>query len=279
MSKLVIIPNSIDSINSLVNKDIDGFILSIKNLSVNSSFYITINELENIIPIIKKSNKKIYISVNKNMFNSDLEYLKDTLIKLNNMNIDKILFYDLSVLSLVNKLNINKELVIYQDHLNNSIYSHNFYKKRNINSSFIASDITYKEINDIKDNCDICIFMYVYGYIPMSNSKRFLVTNYLKHINKSIKDKYYYIKERDNYYMIIEDNDGTTVYSKDKLNLINEIDKINNIDYYVINGFNISDEEIIDMIDKFNNNFTDNNTDNYTGFLNVNTIYKVKNNE
>ena len=107
MSKLVIIPNSIDSIYNLVNKDIDGFILSIKNLSVNASFYITVDELENIIPIIKKNNKKIYISVNKNMFNSDLDNLKDTLIKLNNMDIDKILFYDLSVLSLVNKLNIN----------------------------------------------------------------------------------------------------------------------------------------------------------------------------
>ena len=278
MSKLVIIPNSIDSINSLVNKDIDGFILSIKNLFVNSSFYITINELENIISIIKKNNKKIYISLNKNMFNSDLEYLKEVLIKLNNMDIDKILFYDLSVLSLVNKLNINKELVIFQDHLNNSIYSHNFYKKRNINSSFISSDITYKEINDIKEKTNMDIFMYVYGYIPMSNSKRFLVTNYLKHINKDVKDKYYYIKERDNYYMIIEDDDGTTVYSKDKLNLINEMDKIKNIDYYVINGFNINDEEIIDMIDKFNNNYKD-DTDNYTGFLNVNTIYKVKNNE
>ena len=49
MSKLVIIPSSIDSIYSLVNKDIDGFILSIKNLSVNASFYITIDELSDII--------------------------------------------------------------------------------------------------------------------------------------------------------------------------------------------------------------------------------------
>lgn len=278
MSKLVIIPNTLESINDLVKKDIDGLILSIKKLSVNASFYVDVNELDNIIKVVKDNNKNIYISLNKNMFNSDLEYLKDTLIKLNNMDIDKILFYDLSVLSLVNKLNINKELVIYQDHLNNSIYSHNFYKKRNINSSFISSDITHKEINDIKNSSNMSIFMYVYGYIPMSNSKRYLVTNYLKHINKDVKDKYYYIKERDNYYMIVEDNDGTTVYSKDKLNLINEIDKIKNIDYYVINGFNLSDEEVNDMIDKFNNNYSD-NADNYTGFLNVNTIYKVKNNE
>ena len=161
MSKLVIIPNSIDSIYNFVNKDIDGFILSIKNLSVNASFYITIEKLKDIISIIKKNNKKIYISLNKNMFNSDLDNLKNTLIKLNNMDVDKILFYDLSVISLVNKLNINKELVIYQDHLNNSIYSHNFYKKRNINSSFIASDITYKEINDIKEKTNMDIYLRV----------------------------------------------------------------------------------------------------------------------
>ena len=46
------------------------------------------------------------------MFNSDLDNLKEVLFKLNNMDIDKILFYDLSVISLANKLNINKELVI-----------------------------------------------------------------------------------------------------------------------------------------------------------------------
>ena len=108
MSKLVIIPSSINNIYSLVNKDIDGFILSIKNLSVNASFYITIEKLKDIIPRIKKNNKKIYISLNKNMFNSDLEHLKEVLFKLNNMDIDKILFYDLSIISLANKLNIIK---------------------------------------------------------------------------------------------------------------------------------------------------------------------------
>ena len=70
-------------------------------------------------------------------------------------------------------------------------------------------------------------------------------------------------------------------WRKDKLNLINEIDKIKNIDYYVINGFNLSDEEVNDMIDKFNNN---NYKDKYIPYVAKNQMvhfsdrHKTKNN-
>lgn len=282
MSKLVVIPDSKDMLNNLLDKDINGFILSIKDLSVNSNYYITINELKKIIPIIKSNNKKIYISLNKNMFNKDLIYLEEILKELNKLDIDKIMFYDLSVINICNRLNIKKELVIYQDHLNLSINSHMFYKKRNIFSSFISSDITYKEVNDIKDNTNMTLFLMVYGYIPMSNSKRSLVTNYLKYINKEDKlnDKYYYLKEEnsDNYYLIKEDEDGTTVYTKDKINLINEIDKIDNIDYYVINALNSNMEEINNIINKFNNKVKD-NEEHEIYFFEKETIYKVKRND
>ena len=140
--KLLIMPNSIKQVNELL-ENIDGIIVGLDKLCINMPYNFSLDEINELITICNENDKEIFISLNKNMFNSDLEYLKDTLIKLNTLDIDKILFYDLSVLSLVNKLNINKELVIYQDHLNNSIYSHNFNKKRNINSSFISSDFTY----------------------------------------------------------------------------------------------------------------------------------------
>jgi len=80
------------------------------------------------------------------------------------------------------------------------------------------------------------------------------------------------------YYMIKESEDGTIIYTKKPINLINEIDKLNNIDYLVLDGSYSDDNEFIDVVNSYINN-DKSNKDEYVGFLHTKTIYKVKNNE
>ena len=47
MSKLIVTVNSLKQIDELLDKDIYGFMLYIDKLSVNSSFYISLEELGN----------------------------------------------------------------------------------------------------------------------------------------------------------------------------------------------------------------------------------------
>ena len=51
------------------------------------------------------------------MFNNDLKQLEDVLIKLSNFNIAGVLYYDISVLSIVKRLKLNIHLVWSQEHL------------------------------------------------------------------------------------------------------------------------------------------------------------------
>ena len=75
MSKKIIIPNSLKQIKQLTNL-VDGFLLGIKDLSVNTPSYFTIEEIKQII--IENPNKDIFINLNKNMHMFDLMLLEDT---------------------------------------------------------------------------------------------------------------------------------------------------------------------------------------------------------
>ena len=57
MSKIVVKPNKLQDISMLLNQNIDGIIFPIENLSVESSFFIDIDEVINLLKGIPCGNK------------------------------------------------------------------------------------------------------------------------------------------------------------------------------------------------------------------------------
>jgi len=268
MSNIIVKPNKKEDIIILNKLDIKGIILPLKILSVESSFFLSLDEI-----IDLKVDKEKIVLINKIMHNKDIDLLKEVLLKLKNSDVKKIIFYDLSVYTLFKELNINNiELVIGQEHLNRSIYSNNFYNNLGINYSYITSDITIDEIKEIKEKTNMKLFYTVYGRIPLFCSRRYLLTNYLDYINKEKKQRSYYIKNREDSLYISEEDNATIIYS-DIVNLINDIDEIEFIDYLVLDFNNIN--EYKEIVNKFINKEKDNNTY-YKGFYNTKTIFKVK---
>lgn len=270
MSKIIVIPSSLDHMYELTSYNIDGFIIPIKNLSANQSFEVYYKDLELVIDKIK--NKEVILLINKMMHSSDIELLRKVLKKTSTLKVDKIMYYDNSVYMLSQELKLNIPLVIYQDHLNLSILSNKFYNDMGINYAYISSDITKEEIRDIKLNTKSKLFITAYGYVPIFYSRRYLLSNYFEYIDKSYKKDVFYL---DNEYPIKESDFGTIIYSNKIINLINELDKLDFIDYIVMDSFNIDRQEFNEMVNKFINK--DKVEDTYTGFLDKKTIYKVKN--
>ncbi len=263
MSNLVVIPNNKEDIKLLINKNISELIIGVKNLSI----YNLELDIDSIIELSKNIN--ITIAINKMIHNSDLGYVREVLFKVKNTNIN-ILFQDLGVFNIIKELELDNKLIIYGEHLNLSIGSNTFYKEHGISSTYISSDITYIEINSIKEKTNMEVYYTVYGYLPIFYSRRSLLTNYFKYIEKDKKGDTYYIFDKDNKYMIKEKEYGTIIYSP-LVNLINELDKIKNIDNFVIDLSYIED---ISIIDNFINNEKEENT--YTGFFDKETIFKLK---
>lgn len=271
MSKLICTGNSVSDIEKLLLKDINGIILYIDKLSVNSSFYMDIDDIDK----IECGDKELFICMNKLMHNKDIDYLRECLLKVRDKNLH-ILFYDMAVYNIARELGIEDKLVIYQDHLNASILSNRFYNRLGIKYSFITSDITVEELLLIKRNVDSKIMFLGYGYLPMFYSRRYLISNYLKYIDKfdGEKSKYEIVSDMGKKYTIAEEENGTTIYTDREVNLINYMEQLDEIDYIVMNSNNIDSDEYLRMVDKFIKR--EKMDDCYLGFLDKKTIYKVK---
>ena len=277
MTKLMYIPNKKE-----LNNDVDAYLLGIENLSVNMPIYFTLEEIKNI-----KSDKEIFISLNKNMHSNDLSLLEETLIELSKLNIKGVFFYDIGVLNIVKRLNLNIKLVLSQEHLTTNYETINFWYNEGVEYAQIAEEIKEEEIITIKNNTKSKLIVPILGYFPMFVSRRHLKENYLRQFNLKDNSKINYIEKENKIYPIVDEK-VTTVYTSSYLNGIREyLDfEKENIEYVLINGFLLKEEnKIINMfktvtnenVEEYNNkisNILDNNID--TFFLHKDTIYKVK---
>lgn len=279
MYKILTIPSSIEEIEKTKNI-VDGFIIGIENMCVNTNM--CINDLS----ILKKIDNEIFISINKNMHNSDLKQLEEILDELDNYNIKGILYYDISVLNIYKKKKHKYDLVWYQEHATTNYADVNYWNSFGVNYTYISSDISKEEIDLIIKKSKSKLMVTMFGYLPMFVSKRHIVKNYLEYFNLKDNSKINYIEKEDNSYPIIDNNLGTVVYSSNILNGINEVVDMD-IDYIVLNSFGIELDKFIKVI-KYFKDVTKENLEEYNeninkmfsnineGFLDKKTIYRVK---
>ena len=265
MSNIYVIPSKKEDIDKVLSKDIKGIILGVKDLSI----YKLELDIDSIIDIADNISKEVIVAINKMIHNNDLDYVKEVLTKINNSSIKGVIFYNVGIIKMAKDIGFNKELIINKEHQNTNYLTNNFFYDKKVHSSYISSDITYKEILDIKDNSKMNIYYTVYGYLPIFYSRRHLLSSYFDYIKKDKEDNIYYIYNKEDKYMIREEDYGTIVYSP-LVNLINEIDKLEGINYVIDLSFNNN----IDIIDKFINKDKEDNV--YTGFFDKETIYKLK---
>ena len=264
-------------------KNADALILGLKDYSVNTYAY----SLEEIEKIVANSKQEIFIAINKNIHNNEVPLLEELLKKLSKMNIAGIFYADVALVEINKELNLNLKLIWSQEHLTCNYHTINYWINEGVKGVFISNDITKREILEISNNVNALKFVQVFGYVPIYVSRRHAVDNYLKAFNINDKDKSFnYISKEEKDYPIVDDDNGTYVYSNNILCSLKEIKEYNNIDYGIINFFNINhdEEKIIDIF----KTVTDNNLEEYTSFIRNNfnnidtiflyteTIYKVK---
>lgn len=268
MKKFIVNAGSRDELNYLKDLDISGIIVSLEGLSASYNFTVSLDEIDDIIRMYQ--DKMVIISMNKIMYDKDLALIERTLRVLKEKKV-LIMFYDMGVFNIAIRLGMSEMLIISQEHLNASTISNRFYQKRGINYSYITSDITYNEVSEIKDS-GMKILYNIYGHIPMFYSRRSLISNYLKYINKRKNGNLYYMKHNDDFYPIKEESEGTCIYSK-CIDLTSEISKMDDDIYLVINLFDTHNyKDIMKKIISMKK--TDD--DKYLGFYETGSMYKVK---
>ena len=275
--KILVEPINLSHLYELNKKDIHGFIVGIKNYSIFKNLKLSIEDLKEI-----NIDKELYVSLNKPVHNNELEDIKNILTELSKINITGVFFEDISIYKLNRDLGLNLNLIWSSMHLPTNSKSCNFWNKKGCTGALLSIELMVTDFIDIKKNTNMNIFVYLYGCIPIFESSRTLITNYLKHINKSNDSNifYAYEKERDKYYPIYEEY-GNTFITEDVLNGINVVTELNknNIDYIILNSLMHKEEEFNIVVDEYIeavNGKEFNKKDVFTGFLFKESIFKVK---
>ena len=272
MSKILLKINDVKELSY----EADGYILGIDKYSFLFGKTFNIDEIKKIKDNLKK--KEIFVSFNRVIFNDELEDYKMKLKEIDDLGINGIIVGDIAALTYDIKTNV----ILDQTHLNNSFYAINHYYNNGVYGTVLTNDITLSEINDIKKNTKSVLFKQVFGYPHLSTSKRKLISNYKEYFNINNTSSIYEISEKnsDNIYKIIEDNFGTHILGDKVLNLLSfDID----VDYKIVDGFMLGD--VKKVLEIFMNNKKDKNdwiNDTYNanyGFINKETIYRVKKDE
>lgn len=288
--KLMIMPNSLDMVKNMIDK-YDAVMIGIENLSINMPKYYSYEEFKEMYDICKQNGKEVFVALNKNMHNKDLDYLKEIMFKLEYLDVSGIMYYDVALVNIKLENNLKTSLVWGQEHLTTNAITSNFWNSYGADYTLVSSEITSDEVLEMQKESKSKLIVTVFGHLPMFVSERHLVKNYLKTFDLKDNSEINYIENSGNIYPIIDNDLGTISYSSHVLNGINEVLKFREIgiNYILLNPFLISDSDFKIVLDLFNSVNGD-NIENYSkqieemfntdyGFFNKETIYKVKKND
>lgn len=282
MSKIVVIPNTNASIENILKKGC-CILLGIEGYSVNT---LNVN-IEQIKILVHESNN-IFLSLNKNISNDELPKIEKLLIELESLHIKGIFYYDVALVNICKRLNLQLNLIWSAEHLTTNYFTINYWYEHGIKSCFLSNEITMKEIKEISQNTKSTLFVQLFGYIPMYVSKRHAINNYLGHFHLDRDSSEYFLFKENHKYSIVDNSEGTMIYSSFILNGLREYLELKDmIDYTIINGYMLNDNELMKVIDYFSVSNSTNIDDLENGinelfsnlskgFLYEETIYRVK---
>ena len=271
MSKILISPNNIKLIEKSINL-VDGYVVGIKDYSINYNSF-SLDDIFKIIELCNKNNKEIFVVLNKNIHNTEINDVKEILTKLNN--ITGLFYYDNAILYFKKELNLKYDLVFDQEHQSTNYMTINNYYDLGVKYSHLSTDITLREMKEIRENTKSKLIVTVLGYLPMFVSRRHLVKNYKDKFNLKDNSSINYMSKEGKDYIVIDNIIGTTVYTDSVYSILSSIDELKDMDYILYNGYLMDDfEYVLDNMNDYKKIDTKFNTKPY--FKDIETVYKVK---
>ena len=260
--ELTVLPTSMAS---LIEIEADAFIIGEAEYALRLPNYFSHDEVIDAIKHIKRKHKKIYLAINKIIHEYELEKFESYINEMLH-DIDGFIFGDLSVYQMAKRLGVVNKLIYHPETYVTNYETVNFYGRKQIKRVSIAKEITLEDIEMIGTKSSLEVEVMGHGAINMFHSKRDLVTNYFQFIkdeeptNHHNKELYLIEEKRqDEKYPIIEDQNGTHIFSGYDLCTVNYLDHLieSGITSIRIDGFFKSDKVLKEIVSVYKKAITD----------------------
>ncbi len=176
--------------------------------------------------------KKCYLTLNIYAHNGDIEPMREYLRKIRDIPVDAFLVSDPGVLNI-----LREEIPDAHIHLSTQANMTNymaaeFWKAQGVERLVLARELSFDEIREIHDRCDIELEAFVHGAMCISYSGRCLLSNFMssRDANKGLcshpcRWKYSLMEEKrpGEYFPVEEDSRGTYFMNSHDLCMIEHI--------------------------------------------------------
>ena len=264
----------------------DALLLGLENFSVLNSVTFSLAEIEEIIN--KYPEIEIFVKMDKNIFNKEIDEVRRVLLELEQMSIRGVFFYDLAILELKQELSLSLDLVWSQTHMVTNTRTCDYYFHQGVHYALLSKEITLDEIVSIAKESSISTIVEVVSLPSVGYSRRRLVHNYYEDLGENgsstlsvlekITNKNYLVKEEENGtgFLLDEVLNGTSVISSlyqadvDYVLFREEgipsfLELLHDTKKYIVDG--CSDASYVEKYKKLGDS---------TGFFFKKTIYRVK---
>lgn len=264
----------------------DALLLGLENFSVLNSVTFSLAEIEEIIN--KYPEIEIFVKMDKNIFNKEIDEIRRVLLELEQMSICGVFFYDLAILELKQELSLSLDLVWSQTHMVTNTRTCDYYFHQGVHYALLSKEITLDEIVSIAKESSISTIVEVVSLPSVGYSRRRLVHNYYEDLGEKgsstlsvlekITNKNYLVKEEENGtgFLLDEVLNGTSVISSlyqadvDYVLFREEgipsfLELLHDTKKYIVDG--CSDASYVEKYKKLGDS---------TGFFFKKTIYRVK---
>lgn len=134
-------------------------------------------ELKEAVDFAHSLNKKVYVTVNIVMHNSDLEGLVEYLRELEAIRVDAIIVSDIAVISAVKKHNLNLEIHISTQASTLNYEAAMFYKKLGAKRIVLAREASKEDIKMLKNHTGLDLECFIQGAMCTSFSGKCVLSN------------------------------------------------------------------------------------------------------
>lgn len=193
----------------------DGFVVGYEKYCQFAAKKINFEELEE---VVKK--KKIYLLMNALIHQNQLKDLEDEIKKLSQLSLHYIV-QDIGMMEILKKYVPSRNIILMPYTLICSKCDAKAYMKEKIDAIGLSNEITLQDIYQISRSSQS--YLTIFGYVPMYQSYRKIVSLFLEHTNLTLENKdNLTLKEetRDEYYHVEENEYGSTIYRPYPINYL-----------------------------------------------------------
>lgn len=219
-----------------------------------TGYHLSLDEIRQVSRFCKTFHKKFYIVMDDFISEDEKMLMYDYLDFIDSIDVDGIFFHDLGVYNAAKSYGMLSKL-IYDGKtvLCNSLDSA-FLLDQGIDSVMFSRELTFEEVKEIVKNLSGRVNMQIFGHLRMSYSKRNFLSNYFRQIGKDYdfkgKETLSLVEEQREYKMpIVEDEDGTYIYSDYVFEMFSEISELkNDLKRGIVDTLFIEDDALIAQV-------------------------------